>query len=113
MSKKYRILLSIVSLPEVADTGHRRGDYSTTEMPNTGQRGQKSAEPIVRIQCGRNGQSERRRFLSAKLGGCKRGNTERANGIPCRTMDERRKGGISDPPCMADAKAEMPDERTR
>ena len=30
-SKKYRILLSIVSLPEVADTGHRRGDYSTTE----------------------------------------------------------------------------------
>jgi len=59
-------------------------------MPNTGQRGQKSAEPIVRIQCGRNGQSERRRFLSAKLGGCKRGNTERANGILCRTMDERR-----------------------
>ena len=52
---------------------------------------QRTEEPIVRIQCGRNEQSERRRFLSAKLGGCKRGNTERANGIPCRTMDERRK----------------------
>lgn len=32
----------------------------------------------AQIRFGRNGQRERRRFLSAKLGGCKRGNTERA-----------------------------------
>ena len=30
----------------------------------------------VQIRFGRNGQRGRRRFLSAKLGGCKRGNTE-------------------------------------
>ena len=33
------------------------------------------------------------------------------NGIPCRTIDERRKRGVSYPPYMADAKEETPNGR--
>lgn len=32
-------------------------------------------------------------------------------GIPCRTIDERRKRGVSYPPYMADAKKETPNGR--
>ena len=39
---------------------------------------EKRCRADVGIRFRRNGQSERRHFLSAKLGGCKRGNTERA-----------------------------------
>ena len=33
-------------------------------------------------------------------------------GIPCRTIDERRKRGVSYPPYMADAKEETPNGAT-
>ena len=66
-----------VSLPEVADTGHRRGDYSTTEMPNTGQRGQKSAEPMTGLDPDAMDKVKGGVSYPPNLADAKRGNTER------------------------------------
>ena len=38
----------------------KKGNYSATEMPNTGHRGQMSAEPIVGIKFRRNGRRKER-----------------------------------------------------